>query len=94
MKKEKSISEVAYLKYQLNWFSKNRISFEDVVNNVLEYMEENPGNSLEDWELESGYMGSLYVCKDEFLDAEYRNKEFMKELLTPSEYQEYLEDVA
>lgn len=94
MKKEKTIAEVAYLKYQLQWFSKNKISFDDVVNNVIEYMEENPGCSLKDWELESGYKGSLYVCEEEFLGAEYLDKEFMKKLLTPSEYQEYLKDVA
>lgn len=42
---------------------------------------------------EIGFDGDIWVCFDEFLDVEYRDRAYMQALLTEEEYQEYLADV-
>ena len=47
--------------------------------------------SFEDWIFEQGYEGGiLYVSFDEFIDNEFNDKEYMRELLGVSLYSEYL----
>ena len=41
---------------------------------------------------ETGFDGSMWVCYQEFLDAEFLDAEYMKELLSSSEYEEYLKE--
>ncbi len=41
---------------------------------------------------ESGFDGEQYACYDEFLDAEYQDDEYMRQLLSKEQYQECLAD--
>ena len=41
-----------------------------------------------------GFSGSLFACMDEFLETEYLNTDYMRELLTADEYTEYLKDIS
>lgn len=41
---------------------------------------------------ENGFHGALWVCFEKFLGAEYRDREYMRSLLTDNEYIVYLDD--
>ena len=50
--------------------------------------------SCESGNKEFGYDGELYVCYDEFLDNEYLEEDYIKELLDNEKlYNKYLEDL-
>lgn len=84
------ISEVAYELYKQNWID-THITPEmrlKALRKYYQYVDECLGNtepydSFEDWIYEQGYEGGiLYVSFDEFLDNEFQDKEYMKELLS------------
>ena len=54
------------------------------------------GISFEDYLFEVGYKGfGYYVCYEEFIDGDYQDAEFIKELLGNAKlYLEYLREVA
>lgn len=52
-----------------------------------------PSDYFEDFESDTGFGGELYVCYEEFLEAEYQNKAYVKTLLSPEEYIVYLNDI-
>lgn len=47
------------------------------------------GYLAEDEEEENGFSGELYVCLDEFLDAEYTDDSYMKKILPQPVYRIY-----
>ena len=83
-----SISRFAYDLYKQDWIdthtnSKMRL---DAVRNyrgyVLECIKEGfEIDSFEEWIEEVGYGGSIYVCYEEFCDAEYHDKDYICRLL-------------
>lgn len=78
-----NITELAYELYKIDWM--RRISAEhqmDVFKNFYQNQEgqEDSEYTIKDWIEDEGYDGELYVCKDEFLDTEYLDKEYMKSL--------------
>lgn len=85
------LRQTAYELYKTEW--QRRISTEDKLNNIrtflndtISYDDEFDDNdyadiSYENFLFESGYNGSIYVCYDEFLDCEYQDGAFMRELL-------------
>lgn len=99
----KTIQEIAYAKYQLDWMSQHGFSLQDLMQELHEYQYTDPENFdmisepvdeiFAGWEDETGFSGELWVCFNEFLDAEYQDAEYMKYLLSDSEYAKYLEDV-
>lgn len=98
------IARLAYELYKEAWVQ--NISPKTIQNTKAEYgkafVNGDFDGSLSEYINEYGYGGQLYVCLDEFLNAEYRDTEYMKELfamyLTDHDsmekgWNEYLEDI-
>ena len=99
----KDIAQIAYEKYQLDWMKNHNCSLEELVNHLdsiwnerFSYDEENisPGEAFATFEEDYGFNGSLYVCFDEFFNAEYTDSEYMEYLLSEDEFSSYQEDIA
>ena len=97
---KRTLRENIYELYKIDWMQ--RISAESQKDVVRQYMVDvieygDDSGTLEDFIFERGYNeGSIYVCFDEFLGAEYQDKEYIKELIgedNPEIYDLYLEDV-
>ena len=83
------ISEVAYELYKQNWIDTHTTpemrlkalrDYYQYVDECLENTE--PYESFENWIYEQGYEGGIfYVSFDEFLDNEFQDKEYIKDLL-------------
>lgn len=94
------ISNVAYELYKQNWIDTNtsrETRLDDIRNWGEEEIQNNDEESARTYEEcrdELGYVGGeSYVCYEEFLDAEYQDKEFMEELLqSKALIKAYLED--
>ena len=96
----KDIAQIAYEKYQLDWMKEHNCSLMDIINtmdgiwNDDEDKEElSPGNAFEAFEIDCGFNGSIYVCYQEFLGAEYLDEEYMKSLLSDEEFNRYQENI-
>lgn len=93
----------AYEKYKLDWMIRHGYSLRDLMEELATVQYRDPEDSdqitepvdkiFEAWEAEFGFNGELWVCYEEFLQAEYRDAGYMKRLLTKAEYQEYLTDM-
>ena len=87
------ITEIAYELYKQDWIDTNttREMRLDSLRNYYSYRKECIEadleiDSYEEWLLEGGYeSGSLYVCFEEFCDAEYHDKEYIVSLLSDPE---------
>ena len=96
---DKSISYIAYQRYQLDWMISHGHSLEELLNIMDDIWDDEypsghgPSSCFEDFESDTGFGGELYVCYEEFLGAEYQNKAYVKTLLSPEEYIVYLSDV-
>ncbi len=88
-----TIDELAYKLYKTNWVN-SRISPEVQLDTIREWYKYSNGEGLSTYIEEEGYHGALYVCYEEFMDAEFRDEEFMKELLKDPElidqYEEFI----
>lgn len=93
---KRNIRKLAYELYKIEWLA--AISTEqkkDAVRDYYEYL--TPETEYIPFKLylkEFGYDGEFYVCFDEFMDNEYQDKEYMKELLSDKEYKIYLADIS
>lgn len=91
------IKDLAYELYKTDWMS--RISTERRLDALRVYYLNVDGENrdyytFEEWINDKGYEGELYVCFSEFLQNEYLEDEYMKELLAdPTLYEEYLNDI-
>lgn len=99
----KNIAQIAYEKYQLDWMKNHNCSLEELINHLdsiwnesFSYDEGNlsPGEAFATFEEDCGFNGSLYVCFDEFLNAEYTDSGYMEYLLNEDEFSSYQEDIA
>lgn len=93
----KDIAAIAYGKYKETWVKERNYSPEFLAD-IQEAYEEavrefGSPSCLEEYIDEHGYGGECYVCFEEFLGAEYQDQEYMKELLTEEEFQQYLNDM-
>lgn len=93
----KDIQILAYTLYKIDWL--RRISHDRIADLVKNYYEEQKDCSFDDWTIEDyfnecGFNGEMYACFDEFIDTEYRDKEYMQKLLDNSAlYDEYLANI-
>lgn len=97
-----NIREIAYAKYQLDWMMEHGYSIVDLITALRQHQTEDPEDFdqlsypidclFEEWEEDSGFNGELWVCFDEFCDAEYEAAEYMSGLLTEEEFVAYLAD--
>ena len=96
LKQFEDIRAVAYEKYKAAWTKERNYSEEFLAEIRKEFKEEvkefGSPSCFEEYIDEYGYHGELYVCFEEFLDAEYLDAEYMKELLSEAEYAEYRND--
>ena len=46
--------------------------------------------ALRSWEADCGFGGSVWACRDEFLGADYQDRDAMYGLLTAEMYEVYL----
>lgn len=94
---EKPIRTLAYRKYQLDWMSSHGYGIGHIINELEKVQKENGESSIGDiydeWEAERGFGSELWACYSEFLDSEYQDESYMRQLLTESEYREYLKDI-
>ena len=84
----KNISDLCYELYKLDWI--RRISAERQMDAMKDWYQEVAPEDREDispadWIFDQGYQGELYVCKDEFLGAEFLNEEYIKGILDNDE---------
>ena len=90
------IKKIAYEKYKLDWMLRHGYTLADLVRELSDYMEEANEDLVvvfDIWESDYGFRSEIWVCFDEFIDNEYQDKGYMKQLLTWEEYKKYEEDV-
>lgn len=94
----RNIRTTAYEKYQHDWMISQGIGEEALDKAVQDYIldtkENNHETAFSEWLFEHGFGGSIWVCYDEFLGAEYQDQEYMAYLLTEDEYEKYLADIS
>ena len=78
------IRKLCYELYKIDW-KHSHITKEREMNSIKDYYEELIDNdneyTYEDYIEEFGYNGELYVCFEEFCDAEYYDVDYMCTLL-------------
>lgn len=91
-----------YEMYQLDWMKTHGYGIKDIFNVFREYFVESAidGNldsdmniacdEAEEYFFEQGFKGEIFVCADEFFNAEFLDKEYMKYLLPSEIYAQYL----
>ena len=89
------IKDISYHKYQLRWMMDHGYSLEDLVEKMTEIFKEydeffSPESCYELFVSDYGFGGELFVSYQEFLDSEYRDKDYIKSILTKKQYLDYL----
>lgn len=88
-----NIKKIAFNKYRLDWMLKHGYTLVELINKIQEIHDDDPSMSLQecfdDFELFPGFNNVIWVCYPEFLDNEYQDEEYIKELLTEEEYEIY-----
>lgn len=93
-----NISELGYELYKVDWL--RRITpdmMADSIKNYYEEVEDKGEYTFADYIFDNGYgNGCIYVCYEEFSNAEYLDEDYMKELFDNdtlfTEYQKDLND--
>ena len=92
--KANDLHEKAYLRYQMHWMLTHGITMDDISETVADWDKAHDYNkSFSKYVEEHGFWnGSLWACFDEFMDAEYKDKDYMKFLLSAEDFQLWLEE--
>ena len=79
------IRKLCYELYKIDWKYSHMITKEREMDSIKDYYEGLIDNdseyTYEDYIEEFGYGGELYVCYEEFCDAEYYDVDYMRTLL-------------
>ena len=79
------IRKLCYELYKIDWKHSHMITKEREMDSIKDYYEGLIDNdseyTYEDYIEEFGYDGELYVCYEEFCDAEYYDVDYMRTLL-------------
>ena len=79
------IRKLCYELYKIDWKHSHMITKEREMDSIKDYYEGLIDNdseyTYEDYIEEFGYGGELYVCFEEFCDAEYYDVDYMRTLL-------------
>ena len=79
------IRKLCYELYKIDWKHSHMITKEREMDSIKDYYEGLIDNDIEytyeDYIEEFGYDGELYVCFEEFCDAEYYDVDYMRTLL-------------
>lgn len=87
-----NVVRFCYELYKVDWMS--RISTERQLTAMREYYKMTLWDDFIPFKYyisDRGYDGEIYACFDEFLECEFKDKEYMRNLLTDELYDEYLE---
>ena len=80
-----NIRKLCYELYKIDWKHSHMITKEREMDSIKDYYEGLIDNdseyTYEDYIEEFGYGGELYVCYEEFCDAEYYDVDYMRTLL-------------
>lgn len=84
-----NIRKLCYELYKIDWKQSHMITMEEEMNNLRRYYEmliscENP-YTYDDYLNEYGYEGTIYVCYEEFCQAEYLDMQYMCNLLSDND---------
>ena len=83
------IRKLCYELYKIDWKHSHMITKEREMDSIKDYYEGLIDNdseyTYEDYIEEFGYDGELYVCYEEFCDAEYYDVDYMRTLLDNDE---------
>ena len=91
-----NIKKIAYEKYKLDWMLHHGYTLKDLVSELsgcMEEEEEELVDVFDIWESDYGFGSEVWASFDEFIDNEYQDESYMKQMLTRSEYQKYQEDL-
>lgn len=80
------IRELCYELYKVDWKHSHMITAQREMDSIMDYYECVTDSNFEEYTYNDyledfGYQGELYACYDEFLDAEYRDVDYMRALL-------------
>ena len=90
--KEERFIDMCYNAYCHDWMMEKGITVSDIIRetvlvvNEFDSGEEITAEAVEREFLDAGFGGSLYVCKDEFIGAEFMDRDYMKYLLSMMYY--------
>ena len=91
------LKAIAYEMYKAVWKREHITSAQETnaYKKFYDAMYNTPSLTWEEFILSEGYdeRRSCYASFNEFIDIEYYDQEFMKQLLSPAMYEEYLEEV-
>lgn len=95
-----TLQDAAYQKYQLDWMMSHNHSLQEIFQICQNAIEENNGSDMATYTVscfmnyfkEHGFKGELFASKDEFLNTEYNDVEYMLHLLTKEEFFEYINE--
>lgn len=86
--------QICYERYQLHWMLMHGHSLMEFATSFLFVVNEYEQLSdiediLDQWECSIGFGGAVYASKREFLDVEFRDPNYMKQILTEKQYVQY-----
>lgn len=92
MKDQERLENHAYELYRVDWMKSHNHTLADFATSVLSHASQldsdfEPEEILEDWELNYGFGGEIWACKDEFLQSEYLDRTYMKYLLSKTDFE-------
>ena len=97
--KEKRFINKCYNAYCHDWMMEKGITVSDIIRetvlivNEFDRDEEITAGAVEQEFLDAGFGGSLFVCRDEFLGAEFMDRDYMKYLLSMMYYGDTLKQM-
>lgn len=88
------IVKIAYEKYKLDWMISHGHTLEELVHELSIMQKEEDSTTVlslyEDWEYEFGFGSEIWACYDEFIECEFLDIDYIKNILTKHEYDIYL----
>jgi hypothetical protein len=93
------IKRIAYEKYKLHWMLSHGYTLVDLIKEMqlcVEVIDEEDnidlGSIFNDWEFNYGFGSEIWVCYEEFLENEYKDKEYMRAVLDDIDFKQYCEE--
>ena len=86
---DKELKEYCYKLYRFDWMRSHGYDIEDIIkqleiiyHDTWDDEDRNPENLYKEFEEEFGFSGSLWVCFDEFCNAEFLDADYVDYLLS------------
>lgn len=85
----------AYEAYQCFWMMTHGHSIGELLIEIRRHTEDfdqNLGGAFASWEQDAGFGGAIWACYEEFLEAEYQDKDLMRQILSEESYKIWEQD--